>query len=182
MARGAPGPDTTPGQVGSQLTGALTSSLAAHDALIAAQRCVLRATNALDAHRVSPQARLAGYQGQQPGDRGVRFLPDPGLLASARSRKQPERRMALLMVMTGCLLVYAALEDRLRKALQDHEATFPHQPGQPVQPPTARGVFPSCVGIHLLRSRGEGAFVLHRNDQHQPLRRLLGRSDVAFHA
>ena len=31
---------------------------------------------------------------------------------------QPERIMALLMVMTVCLLVYAALESRIRPALQ----------------------------------------------------------------
>jgi len=35
--------------------------------------------------------------------------------------KKPERIMALLMVMTVCLLVYAALEYRIRKALKDHE-------------------------------------------------------------
>jgi transposase len=53
--------------------------------------------------------------------------------------------MALLMVMTVCLLVYAALEYRIRKALQDHDATFPNQKGQPVQYPTARWVFQSCM-------------------------------------
>ena len=32
--------------------------------------------------------------------------------------------MALLMVMTVCLLVYAALEYRIRQALQAQDATF----------------------------------------------------------
>ena len=40
--------------------------------------------------------------------------------------------MALLMVMTVCLLVYAALEYRIRTALKEHEATFPDQKGQPI--------------------------------------------------
>jgi transposase len=62
-------------------------------------------------------------------------------LASSRYLKKPERLMALLMVMTVCLLVYAALESRIRKALQDHEATCPHQKGHPIQNPTARWVF-----------------------------------------
>jgi transposase len=35
--------------------------------------------------------------------------------------------MALVMVMTLCLLVYAALEYRIRQALKDHAATFPDQ-------------------------------------------------------
>jgi transposase len=143
--------------------------------LVAPPRCCLLATNELDAHRFPPQALLAGSQGPQHAERGVRFLKDPGLWAAALDRKKPERMMALLMVMTVCWRVYAVLEYRLRKALKDHEATFPNQTGQPVQHPTARWVFPSCVGIHLLRSRGEGAFVLNLNDQHQHLLRLLGR-------
>jgi transposase len=57
--------------------------------------------------------------------------------------------MALLMVMTVCLLVYAALEYRIRQALKDHGATFPDQKGKPTQHPTGRWVFHSFVGIHV---------------------------------
>jgi transposase len=35
------------------------------------------------------------------------------------------------MVMTVCLLVYAALEYRIRTALKEHDATFPNQTGPP---------------------------------------------------
>ena len=41
-------------------------------------------------------------------ERGVRFLKAPQCLASSRSLKKPARLMALLMVMTVCLLVSAA--------------------------------------------------------------------------
>jgi len=57
--------------------------------------------------------------------------------------------MAVLMVMTVCWLVYAALEYRLRKGLKDQEATFPDQQGKRIQHPTARWVFHDFVGIHL---------------------------------
>ena len=164
------------------MTGALTSSLAAHEARIAPQSGVILATNALDAHRLPPQALLAGYKGQPQVERGLRCLKDPRFLASSLSLKTPERIMAVLMVMTVCLLVYAALESRLRKALTDHEATFPDQQGQPIQNPTARWVFPYCVGIHRLRIRGEGAFVLHLHDQPQHLLRLLGRPYAALYS
>lgn len=90
--------------------------------------------------------------------------------------------MAFLMVMTICLLVYAALESRIRKALKDQQATFPNQKGQPVQNPTARWVFQDFVGIHLLCIPGEGAFVLNLHDQHQQLLRLLGRPYEAFYS
>jgi hypothetical protein len=74
------------------------------------------------------------------------------------------------------------LEDRIRKALKDHKATCPNQKGQPVPNPTARWVFQYFVGIHLLRIRGEGAFVLHLNDQHLHLLRLLGHPYETFYS
>jgi hypothetical protein len=65
-------------------------------------------------------------------------LNDPGLWASALYRPPHDWNMALLRVLTGCMRVYAALESRIRKALQDPEATFPNLKGQPVQHSTAR--------------------------------------------
>ena len=56
----------------------------------------------------SPQAGLTRYKGQAQAERRFRFLKDPPFLASSRYLKKPERIMALLMVMTVCLLVYAA--------------------------------------------------------------------------
>ena len=58
--------------------------------------------------------------------------------------------MALLMVMTVCLLVYAALEYRIRQALKAHEATFPDQKGKRMHNPTASWVLQDFVGIHVL--------------------------------
>ena len=89
--------------------------------------------------------------------------------------------MALLMVMTLCLLVYAALEYRIRKALKDHGATFPDQKGKPTQNPTARWVFHYFVGIHLLITPGQWPVVLNLNEAHQNLLRLLGKPYMRFY-
>jgi transposase len=78
------------------------------------QSCFLLATNELDETALSAQALLDGYKGQHHAERGFRFVKDPLFLASALYRKKPERIMALLMVMTSCLLVYAALAYRIR--------------------------------------------------------------------
>lgn len=114
-------------------------------------------------------------------ERGFRFLKDPRFLASSLSLKKPERIMALLMVMTVCLLVYAALEYRIRKALRDHAATFPNHKGQPVQNPTARWVFQYFVGIHVLLIPGERPLVLNLAEEHQHLLRLLGNPYMWFY-
>ena len=99
-------------------------------------------------------------------ERGFRFLKDPQFLASSLYLKKPERIMALLMVMTVCLLVYAALEYRIRQALKTMRPRFPDQKGQPVQNPTARWVFHYFVGIHLLSVSGQWPLVLNLTEEH----------------
>jgi transposase len=174
--RGRPGQGASPAPVIDMIEGALASSLAVHQPLVNQQSCFSLATNELDNTQLPPQELLAGYKGQALTERGFRFLKDPRVLASSLYLKKPERIMALLMVMTVCLLVYAALEYRIRKALKDHDATFPNQKGQPVQNPTARWVFQCFVGIHVLLIPGEGPLVLNLAEEHQRLLRLLGNS------
>jgi transposase len=179
--RGRPGQGAPPDQVLYQIDGALASSLAARQARIAQHSCFILATNELDGTHLPPQELLDGYKGQGQAERGFRFLKDPQFLASSLYLKKPERIMALLMVMTVCLLVYAALEYRIRQVLTVHEATFPDQKGKPTQTPTARWVFQYFVGIHLLRMPGEGAMVLNLNDEHRKLLRLLGKPYMWFY-
>ena len=143
--------------------------------------CFLLATNELDEGQLAAQAVLDSYKGPAQAERGFRFLKDPQFLASSLSLKKPERIMALLMVMTVCLLVYAALEYRLRTALKEHAATFPDHKGKRIQHPTARWVFHYFVGIHVLFIPGQGLMILHLTDEHQHLLQLLGKRYVWFY-
>jgi transposase len=174
--RGRPGRNAPPDQVFYQVDGALASSLAVRQSLVDQHSCFILATNELDETQLSPQEVLSGYKGQVQAERGFRFLKDPSFLASSLYLKKPERIMALLMVMTVCLLVYAALEYRIRNALKDSDATFPNQKGHPIQHPTARWVFHYFVGIHLLLLPDlmQWPRVLNLDDEHRKLLRLLG--------
>ena len=125
------------------------------------QSCFILATNELDETQLSPTDLLSDYKGQSQAERGFRFLKDPQFLASTLYLKKPERIMALLMIMTVCLLVYAALEHRIRTALKAHGATFPDQKGKPTQMPTARWVFHCFVGIHVLFLPQQWPSVIH---------------------
>jgi transposase len=173
---GRPKSDDMPKDVIYQIEGALTSPLVSHAQLVTQESCFILATNDLDENRLPPLACLEGYQGQQRVERGFRFLKSPEFLASSLYLKKPERIMALLMVMTVGLMVYAALEYRIRQALQDHGATFPNQKGQRVQNPTARWVFHYFVGIHLLVAPGHWPVVLNLTEEHITLLKLLGKS------
>jgi transposase len=172
--RGRPGQGAPPDHVVYFIEGALASRLAARQALIDQQSCFILATNELDNTQLPPQELLEGYKGQVHAERGFRFLKDPCFLASSLYLKKPERIMALLMVMTVCLLVYAALEYRIRQALKDHGATFPNQKGKPVQNPTARWVFHYFVGLHLLLIPQQWPIVVNLTEEHQHLLQLLG--------
>jgi transposase len=117
---------------------------------------------------------LDGYKGQSQAERGFRFLKDPRFLAVSLYLKKPERIMAMLMVMTMCLLVYTALEYRIRQALKVPEATFPNQKGQRVQNPTAQWIFHYFVGIHLLSVSEQWPLGLKLTEEYANLLKLLG--------
>ena len=173
--RGRPRNSAPPAQLVYRIAGALTSSLTVRQARMDQHSCFILATNALDDTPLSPQELLASYKGQGHAERGFRFLKDPQVFASSLYLKKPERLMALLMVMTVCLLVSAALEYRIRHALRVHNATFPEQKGKPVQNPTARWVFHYFVGIHLLSVSGQWPLVLNLTEEHCNLLKLLGK-------
>jgi transposase len=179
--RGRPGKGVQPDQVVYQIDGALASSLPSRQAFIDQHSCFILATNELDNTQLPPRELLAGYRGQVHAERGFRFMKDPSFLASSLYLKKPERIMALLMVMTVCLLVYAALEYRIRQALKEHEATFPDQKGKRIQYPTARWVLHYFVGIHLLCQAGQWPIVLNLTEEHQHLLRLLGQPYMWFY-
>jgi transposase len=179
--RGRPGPGVQPAHMIYHIEAALASSRAARQVLIDQHSCFILATNELDATQLPPQQLLDAYKGQTHAERGFRFLKAPEFLASSLYLKKPERIMALLMVMTVCLLVYAALEYRIRQALQGHDVTFPNQQGKRVQNPTARWVFHYFVGIHLLIAPGQWPIVLNLTDEHRNLLRLLGKSYMALY-
>jgi transposase len=179
--RGRPSPGAQPDQIVHHIAGALASRRTDRRARVAQQSCFLLATNELDEGQLSAQAVLDGYKGQAQAERGFRFLKDPQFLASSLYLKKPERVMALLMVMTVCLLVYAALEYRIRTALQEHQATFPDQKGKRIPNPTARWVFHYFVGIHVLFIPGQGLMILNLTDEHQHLLQLLGKRYVWFY-
>ena len=74
---------------------------------------------------------LEGYKGQVQVERGFRYLKAPQLLADSLYLQSERRIMASLMIMTLCLLVYSALEWRIRGGLQAQNLVFPDQKGNP---------------------------------------------------
>ena len=113
------------------------------------------ATNELETNVLTDSMVLLEYKGQEKVESGFKFLKDPMFLASTMFLKKIERIMALLMVMTVCLLVYAALEYRIRRTLEVNQVSVPDQKGKPTVSPTTRWVFALMTDVHLLSITGQ---------------------------
>jgi transposase len=157
-----------------RLEGTLASVPEKRLARLRQESCFILATNHLDPSALSEEELIQAYKDQQKVERGFRFLKDPLFLASSLYLKSPKRIMALLMVMTLCLLVYAALEYRLRQALKNAQQMFPNQKGQPVENPTMRWIFQLFVGVHLLIIQQVQTLVLNLKGHHRQVLQLLG--------
>ncbi|MCS3783599.1 transposase [Salinibacter ruber] len=139
------------------------------------------ATNELDEGKLSAEEMLRGYKEQVQVERGFRYLKDPQLLADSLYLQSKRRIMASLMIMTLCLLVYSALEWRIREGLQAQDLAFPDQKGNPTQRPTARWVFERFLGIHVL-FQGQKRLVLNMKDCHKSIITVLGERYAQLYA
>jgi transposase len=172
--RGKPKKGEGPDRVEYFLTGCVASCLDKRTQMVSIQGMFVLATNELDAQRLPAPEVLTGYKGQSHAENGFRFLKHPEFLASALFLQKPERIMALLMIMTVCLMVYAALEYRIQQGLQQQGQTVLNQINKPTDRPTARWIFHCFVGIHVLFHGGQCMGILNLNERHWQIINLLG--------
>jgi transposase len=175
---GKPAADAVPESVGYHLDGALAAPIAVRQRRLIRRSCFIVATNELDEEVLADEEVLRAYKGQSSKvERGFRFLKDPMFLASTLYLKRVERVMALLMVMTVCLLVYAALEYRIRQSLAEHEESVPDQKGKPTGRPSAKWVFELFMDVHLLTitaAKTTRRLVLNLREELKRLLELMG--------
>ncbi len=118
---------------------------------------------------------LENYKSQQSVERGFRFLKSPDFLTSSLFLKKPERIEALLMIMTSCLMIYAALEHLIRKNLTESGSYFPNMKNKPHQKPTARWVFQCFAGIDELYIDKNKTIVLNIRPEQEVILNCLGQ-------
>jgi transposase len=174
--KGRPRKNQIPDTVGYRIEASIASPIEPKLRKVQQKCCFIIATNELEETQLSNEELLGFYTpGQQKAERGFRFLKDPWFMANTLFLKPPKRIMALMVIMTLCLLVYSALEYRIRQTLEQHQETFPSQSGAATAKPTARWVFQFFAGIHLLLINNAQTLVLNCNDSHLQLLNLLGK-------
>jgi len=141
------------------------------------KECFIVATDALDASILSDQELVTTYKEQGSVERGFRFLKDPLFLASSVFVKNPERIVALGLIMVLCLLVYHLAEHRLRTCLAETEQTLSDQFNRPTSRPTMRWIFQCFEGIELLHihsASGTQSLILRLLPMHRLVLFMLG--------
>jgi transposase len=173
---GRPAKDAQPDYYTWKIEGGIASIIETREIKLRRKSCFILATNQLDDTELNEEEVIRKYkQDQQKVERGFRFLKDPQFLAATLYLKKPERIMALLMIMTLSLLIYATLEYRIRTALVEEDETFPNQKRQPIQNPTARWVFQYFSGIHELKISEKEILIINLKVQQLLVLRLLGQ-------
>jgi transposase len=181
--KGRPAKSQEPERVSYAVEGQLASRVDAHTRQLLRKSCFIVATNDTKGTVLSDEQVLEAYRkDQQKVERGFRFLKDPLFMASTLFLKTPRRIMALMAIMTLCLMVYAALEHRIRQSLAQQSQTFPDQKGKPTARPTARWVFQSFIDIHVLVVAPFTEVVPNLKAHHRALLALLGERYVAVYA
>ena len=159
-----------------QISASLASDHRLYEQRLRRKSCFIIATNQTDMTALPADQLLLEYKSQQKVERGFRFLKDPMFLSSSVFLKSPKRIMALAMVMTICLLVYAALEHRIREGLKASNQLFPNQKGVWIKRPTVRWVFQCFQNIQMLYCNFARPTVLNLKDEHSIILKSLGKS------
>lgn len=171
---GKPKKDQKPDKKYYVITGELRMDTAQYKADKEKLGYFILATNECNIDKMSPNDLLAAYKGQSKVERSFRFLKDPNIVGSSLFVQKPERMMAILMIMTLCLLVYSALEYVTRTLLKKNNLTFENQVGKPVQNPSMKWIFECFEGIHLLYVSDKQCIVLNLKERHRLIINLLG--------
>lgn len=177
---GRPAAEAEPEVVAYRLTGRVSASKETLEKAKKALGKFIIATNQLDPERLPAQAMLEHYTAQGISvERGFRFLKDPMFFTHSLFLKKPERLMALVMIMTLSLLIYALAERQLRLALAEMNQTIPDQKGKPTQTPTIRWVFQLFEGLDVLTIWQNDRIILRQllnlRPVHTHILRLFGK-------
>jgi len=171
--KGRPGSGQLPQRVYYQITGRLFIPLSKRQDALEQLGLFIIASNDLSDNLTMAKA-LSIYKSQQAVEKGFRFLKSPDFLTSSIYLKKPERIEALLMVMTTCLMVYAALEHQIRKQLKEQDKHFPDQKKKPSQKPTARWVFQCFEAVTVLYLEDQAPMIVNWKERQQIIVDCLG--------
>jgi transposase len=180
LQRGRPNSDTQPTHHSFHIQATLVENAVAIAVLRQQAGRFIVATNSLDSQKWAGSDIFHEYKGQQPTERGFRFLKDPLFFASSIFLKNTKRIMALAMLMTLALMVYTLGQRQLRLALDQAKETLPDQKGKPTSRPTLRWILQCFLSVHLV-FLDHVKFQIKLSDRQNLILKFLGASSRKYY-
>ena len=147
---GRPAKDAELQTVGYRITGTISRD----DAKITKKKNrkgkFILATNQLNQDILSAEAMLFEYKGQAKTESGFKFIKDDAFEVSSIFLKKPERIVALMMIMTLCLMVYGISQYHLRTALLEAKETIPSPTKKETAKPTMKRIYRLFHGVQVI--------------------------------
>lgn len=150
QGKGRPGKDVKPSIVGYKIKGILVEDDQKIALIKNTKGRFILATNQLDRQALPDTDMLVEYKGQSKTESGFKFLKDGAFSVSSVFLKKPERIVALMMVMTLCLMVYAIAQYELRAALTAAQDTIPNQLKKETAKPSMKWVYRLFYGVQVI--------------------------------
>lgn len=172
--KGRPAPDSKPDYFEYFVQATCFVACEKRETAQAALGCFILGTNDLNQDSLNARELLSTYKSQQQVENGFRFLKSPDFLVSSLYLEKAERIEALLMVMTLCLMVYAAIQHRIRHELKRQSRFFPNQKKKLCQNPTAKWVFYCFRGVSLLTVNNQEHLVIGLQERQWTIIQILG--------
>lgn len=139
--RGRPKPDDVAEVIGYQVQ----YKLKLDDESIEKKRAIkgrfILATNILKDTELSCGELLHEYKEQSGTEAGFKFIKNDAFEVDSIFLKTPERIVALMMVMTLCLMIYGVSEFDLRTKLEEKKETIPNQQKKQTNKPSMQWVY-----------------------------------------
>lgn len=139
--RGRPKAGDEPQVAGYQVQYQLSLDEASLDKKRATKGRFILATNILDEAKLSCSELLQEYKAQSGTEASFKFIKNDSFEVDSIFLKTPERIVALMMVMTLCLMIYGLSEFDLRQTLQKREETVPNQLKKQTTKPSMQWVY-----------------------------------------
>ena len=172
---GRPTQDSEVSRIEFYISGCISFNLSTYQEQATRTGFFIIATNQCDEEELSNLECFELYKDQNNTvERGFRFMKDPMFMLDNLFLKLPQRIMALMMIMSLCLMVYAAVEYKIRLELAANDVKFPNQKGKMVDNPTARWVFFYFRGVTVLTLPDGSSQITNMNQHHTMVIGLLG--------
>jgi transposase len=150
QSKGRPGKEMKPSIVGYRVKGILEEDDQKIALIKNTKGRFILATNQIDRRALPDTEILTEYKGQSKTESGFKFLKDGAFSVSSVFLKKPERIVALMMVMTLCLMVYAIAQYELRVALATAQDTIPNQLKKETAKPSMKWVYRLFYGVQVI--------------------------------